>query len=148
MVIAQNKKAYHDYFILETFEAGIALKGYEVKSIRSGHISIKEAHARIKNGRSVELINMYIKEYQYATQFQLDETRTRQLLMHKKEIVKLDHKIKTERLTLIPLKVYTTRGLVKIQLGLGKGKKNHDKREDLAKKDAKRSMERTLKEYR
>lgn len=145
MSIANNKKAYHDYFILETFEVGIELKGYEVKSIRQGSVSIKESYAHIKNGEVV-LINMYVKEYPFATQYKLDDTRTRKLLLHKKEIVKFEHRIKTEGLTLVPLKIYATRGLIKLELGLAKGKKLYDKREDEARKDEKRQIERSVKE--
>jgi len=145
MAIAQNKKAYHDYFILDSFEVGIELKGYEVKSIRQGSVSIKESYAQIKNSEVI-LINMYVKEYPFATQYLLDETRTRKLLLHKKEIAKLEHRIKTEGLTLVPLKIYTTRGLIKLELGVAKGKQLHDKREVQASKDEKRQIERFVKE--
>lgn len=144
-MIAQNKKAYHDYFILDSIEVGLELKGYEVKSIRQGSVSIKESYAHIRAGE-VFLINMYVKEYPFTTQFQLDETRTRKLLLHKKEIVKLEHRLKTEGLTLVPLKLYATRGLIKMQLGIAKGKKLHDKREVEAKKDFQRQIERSVKE--
>lgn len=143
--IASNKKAYFDYFIEEQYEAGIELKGCEVKSIKQGQVSIKEGYVKIIKGEVV-VINMYVKNYEYSKVFIYDERRTRKLLLNKKEIKKLFVKITTDGYTLVPLKVYNKNGLIKVKIGLAKGKKQHDKREVLAKKSANRDIERTLKE--
>jgi len=144
-LIANNKKAYHEYFILEKIEAGIALKGTEVKSIRMGHCSIKEAYVEIKDGQ-VNIIGMHISPYEKGNIFNRDPLRTRRLLMHKQEIRKLGQKIREKGFTLMPLSVYLKDGRVKVEVGLAKGKKLYDKRDDMAKKDAKRQTERALKE--
>lgn len=139
-----NRQAKHDYFILEEVEAGIELKGTEVKSIRNGNANIKDSYAIIKNGEA-KLLNMFIKHYEQGNIFNHQETRTRRLLLHKKEIFKLNDHIKLEGCTLIPLKVYFNRNKVKVLIGLCKGKKNYDKRESIKEKDIKRSIEKELK---
>ena len=139
-----NRRARFDYFIEDTYEAGIVLKGTEIKSIRGGKANIKDSYAIIRNGE-VYLINMFIDHYKEGNIFNHDETRSRKLLLHKNEIKKLDNKLKLEGYTLIPLKIYFVRGKVKIELGLCKGKKNFDKRESIKERDLKREMERKLK---
>lgn len=144
--IAENRKARHDYFIEETYEAGIVLKGTEIKSIRLGRVNMKDSHARIMNGE-VHLVNMHIAEYEQGNRFNHDPTRSRKLLLHRKEIDKLAGLIQREGYTLVPLKIYIKNGFAKVLLGLGKGKKKYDKREDLKRKQMKRDAERALKEY-
>ena len=144
-LIANNKKAYHDYFILEKYEAGIVLHGTEVKSLRMGKCSIKEAFIRIENGEMF-IYGMHISPYEKGNIFNKDPLRVRKLLLHKKEIDKIFGKMKEKGITVVPLQVYFSGSLVKIEIGLAKGKKLYDKRQDLAKKDAKREMERALKE--
>ena len=143
--IANNKKAYHDYFILEKYEAGIELFGTEVKSIRLGNVNFKDSFCTVKNGE-LFVHGMHISPYEKGNIFNRDPVRTRRLLMHKREILKLYNKIKQDGLTLVPLSVYLNGPLVKIEIGLAKGKKLYDKREDSARKDAGREMSRTLKE--
>lgn len=132
-----NRKASHDYFIKDTIEAGIELKGTEIKSIRNGSVNINDAYARIKN-YEVYLTNMYIAKYEEGNRFNHDERRERKLLLHKNEIIKLEHTITTQRYTLIPLKLYFKKNKVKIELGVCQGKKLYDKRESLKEKDLKR----------
>lgn len=144
-VIATNKKARFDYEILETYEAGIALTGPEVKSIKLGHISIKESFATVKS-EEVFLTNAHISPYKQAANIDQYPTRPRKLLLKKSEISSLIGKTKTQGLTLIPTKIYLKRGLVKVEVGLGKGKKKHDKRETIKRKDIKREVEREVKE--
>lgn len=143
--IAQNRKASHDYFIEDTYEAGIVLNGTEIKSIRQGKVSLKDAHARIINGE-VQLINMHIAPYEQGNRFNHDPTRTRKLLLHRKEIDKLVGLTQQQGYALVPLKLYIKNGFAKILLGLGKGKKKYDKREDLKQKQMKRDIDRALKE--
>lgn len=143
-IVANNKKAYFDYFILENYEAGIELAGTEVKSIRMGQCSIKESWVRI-NGGEVFIMGMHINPYEKGNIFNKDPLRVRKLLLHKEEIRKLTHKLQDKGLTLVPLKVYFKRSLVKVEIGLAKGKKNYDKREAIAKKDQKREIEKALK---
>lgn len=133
--IAVNKKALHNYFISDNFEAGIVLEGSEVKSVREGGISINEAFIQIKNGEAF-LNNAYIKQYDKTSSFAPNERRTRKLLLNKSEILKLFKKSEVSGCTLVPLKVYIKDGLVKVEGGVGKGKKLYDKREDLKKKSA------------
>ena len=133
--IAVNKKALHNYFISDNFEAGIVLEGSEVKSVREGGISINEAFIQIKNGEAF-LKNAYIKQYDKTSSFAPNERRTRKLLLNKSEILKLFKKSEVSGCTLVPLKVYIKNGLVKVEGGVGKGKKLYDKREDLKKKSA------------
>ncbi|MET3697495.1 SsrA-binding protein [Bacillus oleivorans] len=144
-VIAQNKKAYHDYFIEETYEAGLVLQGTEIKSIRAGRVNLKDSFARIQNGE-VFLFNMHISPYEQGNRYNHDPLRTRKLLLHKKEISKLIGETKEKGYSLVPVKLYLKNGYAKILLGLAKGKKNYDKREDLKRKEAKRDIERAFKE--
>ena len=143
-LIANNKKAYHDYFILDTYEAGIALHGTEVKSLRMGKCSIKESFIRIENGE-VFIYGMHISPYEKGNIFNKDPLRIKKLLLHKAEINKLLGKIKEKGMSVVPLKVYLKGSLVKVEIGLAKGKKLYDKRDDIAKKDQKREAERDFK---
>ena len=143
-LIANNKKAYHDYFIEETYEAGIALHGTEVKSLRMGKCSIKESFVRIENGE-VFIYGMHISPYEKGNIFNKDPLRVKKLLLHKTEIRKLRAKIAEKGYTLVPLKVYFNNSLVKVEIGLAKGKKLFDKRQDIAKKDQRREAERDFK---
>lgn len=143
-LIANNKKAYHDYFIEETYEAGIALAGTEVKSLRMGKCSIKESFIGIDH-EEVYIYQMHISPYEKGNIFNKDSLRTRKLLLHKYEINKLIGKQKVKGYTLVPLKVYFKDSLVKIEIGLARGKKLYDKRDDIAKKDIKREAEREFK---
>ncbi|WP_028308001.1 SsrA-binding protein SmpB [Desulfitibacter alkalitolerans] len=143
-VITDNRKARHDYFIEETYEAGIALQGTEVKSMRLGRVNLKDSYAHIQNGQLV-LSNMHISPYEKASHFNHDPLRDRKLLMHKREIMRLWGKTREKGLTLVPLKLYfNEKNRVKVEIGLAKGKKLYDKREDLAKKDAERQIKRAL----
>ena len=140
-IIAQNKKARYEYFIEETYEAGISLKGTEVKSIRQGKVNIKESYAEIKNGE-VFINNMHISPYEMGNRYNEDPIRVRKLLLHKREILKLTSYTTQKGFTLVPLKIYINeQGYVKIELAVAKGKKLYDKRQSMAKKDAQRSME-------
>ena len=143
-LVANNKKAYHDYFIDEKYEAGIELFGTEVKSIRMGKCSIKESFIRVENGE-VYIYGMHISPYEKGNIFNKDPLRVRRLLLHKKEIFKLDGKMAEMGMTLVPLQVYFKGSLVKVEIGLARGKKLYDKRQDIAKKDQKREVERDYK---
>lgn len=143
-LIANNKKAYHDYFILETYEAGIALHGTEVKSLRMGKCSIKESFIRIENGE-VFIYGMHISPYEKGNIFNKDPLRVKKLLLHKAEINKMLGKVKEKGISVVPLRVYLKGSLMKIEIGLAKGKKLYDKRDDIAKKDQKREAERDFK---
>ena len=143
-LIANNKKAYHDYFIDETYEAGIALASTEVKSLRQGKCSIKEAYVSIEKGQ-VYINGMHINPYEKGNIFNKDPLRKRKLLLHKSEINKLIVKTKEKGTTIVPLKVYFSNSLVKLEIGLARGKKLYDKRQSLAKKDQKREAERDFK---
>ena len=143
-LIANNKKAYHDYFIDEKYETGIELYGTEVKSIRMGKCSIKEAFVRIQNGE-VYIYGMHVNPYEKGNIYNKDTLRARKLLMHKAEIHKLGGKIAEKGFTLVPLQVYFKGSLVKVEIGLARGKKLYDKREDIAKKDQRRELEREFK---
>ena len=143
-LIANNKKAYHDYFIEETYEAGIALHGTEVKSLRMGKCSIKESFVRIEN-EEVYIYGMHISPYEKGNIFNRDPLRVKKLLLHKSEIRKMKGKIAEKGYTLVPLKVYFNRSLVKVEIGLAKVKKLYDKRQDIAKKDQRREAERDFK---
>ena len=143
-LIANNKKAYHDYFIEETYEAGIALHGTDVKSLRIGKCSIKESFVRIEN-EEVYIYGMHISPYEKGNNFNRDPLRVKKLLLHKSEIRKMKGKIAEKGYTLVPLKVYFNRSLVKVEIGLAKGKKLYDKRQDIAKKDQRREAERDFK---
>ena len=144
-LVANNKKAYHDYFIEDKYEAGIELFGTEVKSIRMGKCSIKESFIRIEKGE-VFIYGMHVNPYEKGNIFNKDPLRTRKLLLHKPEIVKLGAKMAENGYTLVPLQVYFKGSLVKVEIGLAKGKKLYDKRADIAKKDQRREIEREMKQ--
>ncbi|SDC27797.1 SsrA-binding protein [Pelagirhabdus alkalitolerans] len=143
--VAQNKKARHDFLIEETYEAGLVLQGTEIKSIRAGRINMKDSFARVERGE-VYLHNMHISPYEQGNRFNHEPTRTRKLLLHKKEINKLIGETQQAGYSLVPLKVYIKNGMAKVLIGLGKGKKKYDKREDLKRKQANRDMDRAVKE--
>ena len=143
--IAKNKKAYHDYFVLETLEVGIELSGTEVKSIRAGAVNLKDSYCAVKNGEML-MYNVHISPYEQGNIFNKDPKRDRRLLLHKREINRLYGKVKQEGLTIVPLSVYLKNALVKVEIGLVKGKKLYDKRDAAAQKAAGREIERTLKE--
>ena len=140
-LIANNKKAYHDYFVLEKYEAGIVLHGTEVKSLRMGKCSIKEAFIRVENGEMF-IYGMHISPYEKGNIFNKDPLRVKKLLLHRKEIDKIFGKMKEQGITVVPLQVYFSGSLVKVEIGLAKGKKLYDKRADIAKKDQKREAQR------
>ncbi len=142
--VADNRKAFHDYFIEEKFEAGIVLSGTEVKSIRAGKMNLKDSYVQIKDGE-MWLIGVHISPFEQGNRFNKDPMRMRKLLMHKREIIRLFSIIKQEGLTLVPTQCYFKDGKVKVEIGLAKGKKNYDKRDVQADKDAKRDIQRTLK---
>ncbi len=143
--VANNKKAFHDYFVIESLEAGIELFGTEVKSVRNGRINLKDAWCSIDGGE-IFVRGMHISPYDHGNIFNRDPLRVRKLLLHKREINRLYGLMKQQEYTLIPLSAYFRKGRLKIQVGLCKGKKNYDKREDMARKSAKRDMERAVKE--
>lgn len=143
-LIANNKKARHDYFLEEKYEAGIALHGTEVKSLRMGKCSIKESFVRIQNGE-VYIYGMNISPYEKGNIFNKDPLRIRKLLLHRSEINKMEAKLKEKGLTLVPIKVYFKNSLVKVEIGMARGKKLYDKRQDIAKKDQRREAERDFK---
>ena len=143
-LIANNKKAYHDYFILEKYEAGIVLHGTEVKSLRMGKCSIKEAFIRVENGEMF-IYGMHISPYEKGNIFNKDQKKEKKLLLHRKEIDKIFGKMKEQGITVVPLQVYFSGSLVKVEIGLAKGKKLYDKRADIAKKDQKREAQREFK---
>jgi SsrA-binding protein len=141
--VARNKRARHDYHILETWEAGLVLTGPEVKSLRDGRANLGDAYAIVNDGE-VYLLNMHIAPYEQASYNNVEPTRTRKLLLHRREIRKLIGSVERQGLTLVPLELYFRNGRAKVALALGKGKKEHDKREDLAKKDAEREIARAV----
>ena len=143
-LIANNEKAYHDYFILDTYEAGIALHGTEVKSLRMGKCSVKESFIRVENGE-VFIYGMHISPYEKGNIFNKDPLRPRKLLLHKAEINKMIGKTKEKGMAIVPLKVYFKGSLVKVEIGLARGKKLYDKRNDIAKKDQQREAQRDFK---
>jgi len=142
--IAQNRKARHDYFILATYEAGIALQGTEVKSLREGRVNLKDSYARVKEGE-LWLIGTHISPYEQGNIYNHDPERSRKLLMHAREIEKLRRSVEEKGLTLVPLSFYFKEGRVKVEIGLAKGKHTYDKREDTAAREAKREMDRARK---
>ncbi len=146
-VLATNKKAFHDYFILNKFEAGIALLGTEVKSVREGRVNLKDAYALVKKEEAF-LLNCHISPYSHGNRENHDPTRTRKLLLHAKEIRKLIGKTQEKGLTLVPLRVYLTRGRVKVELGIARGKKEYDKRETERRKEADRETRAAIKSRR
>lgn len=145
-VIARNKKAQHEYFILDTIEAGIVLTGTEIKSIRMGKVSLQEAYCQVKNG-TMYIYNMDISKYTLGTLYNHKEKRDRVLLLHKKEIRKMAQKVQLEGLTIVPLSLYLKEGLVKVEIALCKGKKNYDKREDLKRDAMNKDKAKALKNY-
>ena len=145
-VIAQNKKARHDYFIEETYEAGMALTGTEVKSIRLGKVNLKDCYADVKQGE-VYVHNMHISPYEKGNIFNRDPLRDRKLLLNRREINKLIGYVQQKGYSLVPLQIYLSHGLVKMQLAVAKGKKLYDKRDDMARRDAKRDVERAFREH-
>ncbi|GAA0307943.1 SsrA-binding protein [Gracilibacillus halotolerans] len=144
-LVAQNKKANHDYFIEETFEAGIVLQGTEIKSIRAGKVNLRDSFATVKQGE-VYINNMHISPYEQGNRYNHEPTRARKLLLHRKQIDRLIGETQQAGYALVPIKVYIKNGFAKVLIGLGKGKKKFDKREDLKQKQAKRDMERALKD--
>lgn len=144
MIEIQNRKAKFDYQIFESLEAGIALTGTEIKSIRLGNCNLKDSYIVIRKNEAF-IINMHISHYEEGNIFNHDETRTRKLLMHKKEILKLDNKIKMNGYTLIPIKLYFKKNKAKVQVALAKGKKNYDKRESIKQRDMQRDIQKRLK---
>lgn len=144
-VIAKNKKASHDYFVLESIESGIELKGTEVKSLRRGNVNLKDSWCSVQNGE-IFVNGMHIGAYEKGNIFNVDSKRVRKLLMHKREILKLFGQSKQQGFSIIPISIYFKGSNVKLQVGLCKGKKLYDKREDMAKKSAQRTMERALKD--
>jgi len=146
IIIAQNKKAYRDFFILDTYEAGIVLEGCEVKSIRNHRINLKDSYSRVKNNQ-LFLYNMHISPYSNSRISEINPTRVRKLLMHKKEISRIAGKLTDKSLTLVPLKVYIVNNKVKIELALAKGKVKRDKRRDIQKREHEIEIKRALKKY-
>ena len=144
-IVAENRKARHDYHIHETYEAGIALTGTEVKSLRAGKANLKDSYAHVENGEMM-ISQMHISPYEQGNIFNHEPMRKRKLLMHKKEILKLFGKTREKGYSLVPLKLYFTRGKAKLQIALASGKKNYDKRQDIAARDAKRDMERAMRD--
>lgn len=144
-IVADNRKARHDYHIHESYEAGLVLTGTEVKSLRAGKANLKDAYARIEQGELM-LHNMHVSPYDAGNRFNHEPLRTRKLLMHRIEIDKLMGKTQEKGYTLVPLKLYFTHGIAKIQIGLVTGKKTYDKRQDIAERDAKREMDRAFRE--
>lgn len=143
-VIAENRKAFHDYFIEEKFEAGIVLSGTEVKSLRAGKVNLKDSYVQVKEGE-IFLVGVHISPYEQGNRFNLDPMRTRKLLMHKGEIIRLFSIVKQDGLTIVPTKCYFKDGKVKFEIGLARGKKNFDKRDSAAEKSAKRDIDRAMK---
>ncbi|SIS43440.1 SsrA-binding protein SmpB [Salimicrobium flavidum] len=144
--IAQNKKAGHDYFIEETFEAGIVLQGTEIKSIRNGRINLKDSFARVNRNGEMYIHNMHISPYEQGNIYNHDPTRARKLLLHRKEIDKLIGQTQQKGYSIVPLKVYIKNGVAKVLIGLARGKKKYDKREALKEKQVKREMDRAIKD--
>ena len=146
-MVAENRKAYHDYFVLEKYEAGVSLVGTEVKSVRAGNVNLKDAWCAVENGQLL-LKGVHISPYEQGNIFNRDPRRDRVLLMHGREILKLFNRVRQEGLTLIPLSLYFKSGYIKVEVGLCKGKKNYDKRDSDAERSAKRTVERAIKEQR
>ena len=143
-IVSQNKKAYHDFFILDTYKAGIELKGTEIKSVRKGSVNLKDSFIRIKNDEAF-IENMHIAPYEQGNRFNHEPLRTRKLLLHKKQIKKLQKEVKENGLTIVPTKLYFNTSKLKVEVALARGKKLYDKRQDLKEKDSKRDIERALK---
>ena len=141
-----NRRARHDYFIEETYEAGIVLTGTEIKSIRNGSCNIKDCYGIVKNNE-VFLLNMFVGQYKEGNIFNHEESRSRKLLLHKKEIKKIKESLEEKGLTLVPIKLYFKENILKVELGICRGKKDYDKRESIKERDIKREMEKNLKNY-
>lgn len=146
-VLATNRKAYHDYFIDETYETGVALTGTEIKSVRAGSVNLRDAYAQVRNGE-LWLMNMHISPYEPASRQNVDPYRDRKLLMHRKEILRLFGRVQEKGLTIIPLRLYLKKNRAKVEVGLARGKKLYDKRDAISKRDAAREMERAIKTRR
>lgn len=144
-IVANNKKARHDYFIQDVYEAGIVLTGTEIKSVRASNLNLKDSFAKVYNGE-VFVYNMHISPYEQGNRYNQDPLRPKKLLLHKKEIRKLDQSTSQDGLTLIPLDVYFVKGKAKLSLAIAKGKRLYDKRDDIAKRDAKRDIDRRIKD--
>lgn len=145
--VAENRKAFHEYFIEERFEAGIVLKGTEIKSVRKGHVQLKDSYVSFTNGEAF-IKEMHISPYEYGNIFNHDETRERKLLLHKNELRKLRDKVKLKGYTVVPISMYLTKGNAKMEIALAKGKDLHDKRNSEKEKTAKREIEKAMKNYR
>lgn len=145
--IAENRRAYHEYFILEKYEAGMVLMGTEIKSIRKGAVQFKDAYVSFQNGEAI-LKEMYIAPYEEGNRFNHDETRERKLLLHRSEIQKLEKKVKLKGFTIVPLTLYLKDGRAKLEIGLAKGKELHDKRETDKERTAQREIEKARKQHR
>lgn len=143
-LVATNRVAFHEYFIIDKIEAGLVLKGTEVKSLRAKHCQLKDAHARVDRAGNMELLNFHINPYEMGNRYNTDPTRTRRLLLHKKEIAKLGQALATKGVTLVPLRVYFKKGRAKLELGVGKGKQDHDKRATLRQREDEREISREL----
>ncbi|MDR1782283.1 MAG: SsrA-binding protein SmpB [Bacilli bacterium] len=146
-VINVNKKAKYDYYLLDTFEAGIVLKGSEIKSIRSNGLNLKDSYVRINNNMEAVILNLFIPLYAFSNQFNHEERRERKLLLHKNEIKKLSQKVQEQSLTIVPTKAYLKDGRLKLEIALAKGKKNYDKREVIKQRDTNREIAKALKNY-
>lgn len=144
-VLAQNKKASHDYFIEETIEAGMVLTGTEIKSVRASKVQLKDSYVRVRNGEAW-ICNMHISPFEQGNRFNHEPLRDRKLLLHKKQIGELVGAVKRDGYTIVPLKMYVKDGYAKLLIGIAKGKKDYDKRDDMRKKEAKREMERAFKD--
>lgn len=144
-IIAKNKKARHEYSVIETYEAGIELKGTEVKSIRAGKVNLRDSYATVKRNNEVFVVGMHVSPYEYGNRYNVDPLRERKLLLNKREIRKIKESINQDGFTLVPLDLHFSRSYVKMTLAVCKGKKLYDKRESLKKKDAKRDIDRNLK---
>lgn len=142
-IVATNRKAYHDYFIEDSVEAGLVLTGSEIKSVREGRLNLRDSYARIANGE-MWLCNMHITPYEHSGRSELDPDRDRKLLLHKHEILRMQNRAQSKGLTLVPLRVYLKGGRAKVELALAKGKRQYDKRDAIAERDAERDMERSL----
>jgi SsrA-binding protein len=145
-VVARNKKASHDYFLFDTYEAGLALKGPEIKSIRAGQISIKEAYVRVDDNQQAWLVNAHIAPYNPASRTNHDPVRDRKLLLHRREINDLWEQVRQKGVTVVPLQIYLKNGIAKIEIAVAKGKRNYDKRQAIAERDAQREIERALRQ--
>ena len=143
--LAVNRRAYHDYFIEESYEAGLVLTGTEIKSVRAGRANLRDGYARVRDGEAW-LLNVHIAPYEHGTLYNHEPTRDRKLLLHRRQINELVGKVQRSGLTLIPLRLYLKRGRAKVELGLARGKKQYDKREAIAERDARRDLERALHE--